>query len=111
MDLKETKDILNNFAKYVIKQARTNLTKDKKNSSKRLYDSLDYEITLTDEFAKLTFLMEDYGAYQDAGVFGADPTLVKDGIQKGQTTNSVLANGNWYKFSVDTTGVFKLSKV
>jgi len=25
-----------------------------------------------------------------------------------QTTNSVLSNGNWYKFSVDTTGVFKI---
>ena len=25
-----------------------------------------------------------------------------------QTTNSVLSDGNWYKFSVDTTGVFKL---
>ena len=25
-----------------------------------------------------------------------------------QTANSVLSNGNWYKFSVDTTGVFKI---
>ena len=25
-----------------------------------------------------------------------------------QTANSVLANGDWYKFSVDTTGVFKI---
>ena len=28
----------------------------------------------------------------------------------GQVTNSVLANGNWYKFSVDTTGVFKIDR-
>ena len=27
-----------------------------------------------------------------------------------QTSNSVLSNGNWYKFSVDTTGVFKIDK-
>ncbi len=27
-----------------------------------------------------------------------------------QTTNSVLANGNWYKFSIDTTGVFKIDQ-
>ena len=27
-----------------------------------------------------------------------------------QVTNSVLANGNWYKFSVDTTGVFKIDR-
>jgi len=29
-------------------------------------------------------------------------------ISFSQTTNSVLSNGNWYKFSVDTTGVFKI---
>ena len=28
----------------------------------------------------------------------------------GQVTNSVLANGNWYKFATDTTGVFKIDK-
>ncbi|WP_088323593.1 type IX secretion system sortase PorU [Polaribacter tangerinus] len=27
-----------------------------------------------------------------------------------QTSNSVLATGDWYKFSVDTTGVFKIDK-
>lgn len=27
-----------------------------------------------------------------------------------QVTNSVLANGNWYKFSVDTTGVFRIDR-
>ncbi len=26
----------------------------------------------------------------------------------GQVSSSVLASGNWYKFSVDTTGVFKI---
>ena len=28
----------------------------------------------------------------------------------GQVTNSVLADGNWYKFAVDTTGVFKIDR-
>ncbi|MEQ6123420.1 type IX secretion system sortase PorU [Pseudotenacibaculum sp. MALMAid0570] len=27
-----------------------------------------------------------------------------------QVTNSVLANGNWFKFSVDTTGVFRIDR-
>jgi hypothetical protein len=27
-----------------------------------------------------------------------------------QTTNSVLSQGNWFKFSIDTTGVFKIDK-
>ena len=70
MDLKETKDVLNKFAKYVIKQARTNLTKQKKNSSKKLYDSLDYELKVSQNSFGLTFLMEEYGAYQDKGVSG-----------------------------------------
>ncbi len=28
----------------------------------------------------------------------------------GQVTNSVLATGDWYKFSIDTTGVFKIDR-
>ena len=28
----------------------------------------------------------------------------------GQVTNSVLASGNWYKFAIDTTGVFKIDR-
>lgn len=28
----------------------------------------------------------------------------------GQVSNSVLANGNWFKFSVDTTGVFRIDR-
>ena len=31
-------------------------------------------------------------------------------VSYGQVTNSVLANGNWYKFSIDTTGVFKIDR-
>jgi len=70
MDLKQTKDILNKFAKYVIKQARTNLTKGNKNSSKQLYDSLDYKLKVGQNSFGLSFLMEEYGAYQDQGVSG-----------------------------------------
>lgn len=70
MNLKETRDILNKFAKYVIKQARTNLTKGKKNSSKKLYDSLDYKLKLGQNSFGIEFIMEEYGAYQDQGVSG-----------------------------------------
>jgi hypothetical protein len=70
MDLKETRDILNKFAKYVIKQARTNLTKGKKNSSKKLYESLDYKLKLGQNSFGIEFIMEEYGAYQDQGVSG-----------------------------------------
>ena len=42
MDLNETREILEKFAKYVVKQARTNLTKQGKNTSKNLYNSIKY---------------------------------------------------------------------
>tara|TARA_R100000544_G_C2222379_1_gene58349 strand:- start:518 stop:1027 length:510 start_codon:yes stop_codon:yes gene_type:complete len=61
---------LNNFAKYVIKQARTNLTKGKKNSSKELYDSLKYEVNVSKNSFQLSFIMEEYGLFQDKGVSG-----------------------------------------
>ena len=61
---------LNNFAKYVIKQARTNLTKGKKNSSKELYDSLKYQVNVSKNSFQLSFIMEEYGLFQDKGVSG-----------------------------------------
>tara|TARA_R100000900_G_C3280841_1_gene153658 strand:- start:38 stop:526 length:489 start_codon:yes stop_codon:yes gene_type:complete len=70
MQLKETRNALNNFAKYVIKQARTNLTKSKKNSSKKLYNSLDYNINVSKDSISVIFEMEDYGQFQDQGVSG-----------------------------------------
>ena len=70
LQLKETKDILNKFAKYVIQQSRTNLTKGKKNSSKALYNSLGYNIKETSKGVNIEFLMDEYGAYQDKGVSG-----------------------------------------
>ena len=61
---------LNKFAKYVIKQSRTNLTKGKKNSSKELYNSLKSEIKVSKNSFQLSFFMEDYGIFQDKGVSG-----------------------------------------
>ena len=68
--LKNVQQELNRFAKYVIQQSRTNLTKDKKNSSKTLYNSLDYDINVSPNSFSLSFLMEDYGVFQDKGVSG-----------------------------------------
>ena len=42
--LKNVQQELNRFAKYVISQSRTNLTKGKKNVSKELYNSLDHKL-------------------------------------------------------------------
>jgi hypothetical protein len=70
MQLKETKNILNKFAKYVIQQSRTNLTKGKKNSSKSLYNSLDFKYKTVNGGIGIQFLMDEYGLYQDKGVSG-----------------------------------------
>ena len=71
MQLKETRNALNTFAKYVIQQSRTNLTKGKKNASKELYNSLGSDIKVSKNSFQLEFLMEQYGIFQDKGVRGA----------------------------------------
>ena len=70
MQLKETREALNKFGKFVIQQARTRLTKGKKNVSKKLYNSLDYKINATEDSISVIFEMEDYGKFQDQGVSG-----------------------------------------
>ena len=70
MQLKETREALNNFGKFVVQQARTRLTKSKKNVSKKLYNSLDYNINASNDSISVVFEMEDYGKFQDLGVSG-----------------------------------------
>lgn len=67
---KNTKEYLNAFAKYVIQQSRSNLSKQNKNVDKKLYNSLDKEIEVSANSFRLAFLMEDYGTFQDKGVSG-----------------------------------------
>ena len=66
----ETEKELKKFRDYVIKESRTNLTKLKKNSSKKLYNSLKGEYKLMANSFSLYFSMEDYGQFQDKGVNG-----------------------------------------
>ena len=68
--LSNVKEELNRFAKYVISQSRANLTRGKKNSSKELYNSLDSNVKVSKNSFELTFLMEEYGVFQDKGVSG-----------------------------------------
>ena len=64
------RDELNKFAKYVIQQSRTNLTKGKKRASNELYRSLGYEVNESAKTTSLAFEMVDYGKFQDRGVSG-----------------------------------------
>ncbi len=70
MDNKQTYKYLNDFAKYVIQQSRSNLSKQGKSVSKNLYNSLDADIEVSANSFRLAFLMEDYGVFQDQGVSG-----------------------------------------
>ena len=76
--LSNVKDELNRFAKYVISQSRANLTKGKKNSSKELYNSLDSNVKVSKNSFELTFLMEEYGVFQDKGVKGTKSNYVEN---------------------------------
>lgn len=66
----QTYKYLNEFAKYVIQQSRSNLTKQGKNVDKKLYNSLDKQIEVSANSFRLSFLMENYGEFQDKGVSG-----------------------------------------
>ena len=70
MQLDETREALNKFAKYVVQQSRSNLTKSDKNVSKELYNSLGYDLNVSKNSFSLSLLMEDYGMFQDKGVKG-----------------------------------------
>jgi hypothetical protein len=70
MNLRRSRQAMNDFGKYVIQQSRSNLTKGKKNVTKKLYNSLDQKIVKTKRGLELTFEMLDYGLFQDQGVSG-----------------------------------------
>ncbi len=67
---KALQEELNKFAKYVIQQSRSNLSKSDKNDTKGLYNSLGYNVELTAKGAELGFEMEQYGEFQDKKVRG-----------------------------------------
>jgi hypothetical protein len=70
MEKAEQQIILEQFRDYVIQQARSNLSRLQKNSSRKLYDSITSEIKAMPNSLRLYFDMEEYGFYQDKGVSG-----------------------------------------
>lgn len=82
MKQSEVQKELERFRDYVIKEARTNLTRNKKNVSKGLYQSLKGNVKAMPNSLSIEFEMNQYGQFQDKGVKGAKPSLVKNGKQK-----------------------------
>lgn len=97
--LKNVNEELNRFAKYVISQSRANLTRQKKGGG-NLYNSLDSNVKVSKNSFELTFLMEDYGIFQDKGVKGADPSKVSP---NAKITGQQAPNSK-YKFGSGNTG-------
>ena len=91
LDKKETQKALDYFRKYVIQQSRTNLTKSKKNSSKKLYDSIKGVSKVNPNSISLYFEMLDYGEYQDKGVSGVGPA----GKDRFGKPKEVVRNGKF----------------
>ena len=74
MNTKNLERYLNSFGKYIVKQARTNLTKGKKNDTKSLYNSISFKVTTNDQGFSVKFFMDNYGTFVDKGVSGTNKT-------------------------------------
>lgn len=70
MEKSEVQKELERFRDYVVSQSRRNLSRLKKNSSKRLYQSIKGDVKAMPNSISIEFSMEDYGIFQDAGVSG-----------------------------------------
>ena len=89
----ETEKELEKFVRYVVLKSRKNLDTLKKNSSKKLYNSIKGESKLMKNSFGVYFSMEDYGHFQDKGVNG----LIKNqgseySFRKGYPSRQMLAN-------------------
>lgn len=66
----EVQKELERFRDYVVSQSRRNLSRLRKNSSKRLYQSIQGYVKTMPNSISIEFEMENYGVFQDAGVSG-----------------------------------------
>ena len=70
LDNENTKRFLTDFKNYVVKESKSNLTRLKKSSSKRLYNSIKGNVKVSENSISVDFEMEEYGLFQDKGVSG-----------------------------------------
>ena len=72
MEYKQVAEVLEAFGDAVIASAKLNLDKNDVGGG-TLYNSLKKDLTVQEGIFLLDFLMEDYGVFQDAGVWGSKP--------------------------------------
>lgn len=70
MKLTETKKVLSLYGNYVVRSAKANLTKKKKNNTGALYRSIKSRVRKYRGDLNLTFEMLGYGTFVDKGVQG-----------------------------------------
>jgi hypothetical protein len=70
MQKAEIQKALEKFRDHVVSVSKRNLTNSKKNSSKKLYNSIKGNVKAMPNSFSMEFTMEDYGVFQDAGVSG-----------------------------------------
>ena len=70
METENIERFLDSYGRYVVQQAKTNLTKQKKNVSKALYNSIKFKVEYTPTGFSVNFYMLDYGTFVDKGVSG-----------------------------------------
>lgn len=66
----EVEQVLENFGKYLVTESRKNLTRSGRRDTNNLYDSLDYNVDVTDNALRFEFLTNEYGEFIDKGVKG-----------------------------------------
>ena len=91
--LEETKKELDIFGQMLVVGTKNKLSLKKMNSTGKLGESIRYDI-VEQEDGNLVFqyTMFDYGYYQDEGVGGANPQLVK-GINKAPNSRFKMGKG------------------
>jgi len=70
LDNENAKRFLTDFRNYVVKESKSNLTRLKKSSSKKLYNSIKGNVKVSKNSMSVDFQMEEYGLFQDKGVSG-----------------------------------------
>ena len=66
---------LNRFGKVVVKEAKTALTKQDRNVSKELYNSIRFDSKVSKNSFELSIYMADHGKFLDQGVKGKSSSL------------------------------------
>jgi len=114
--LKHLNKALNDFGRNVISKSRSNLTRQKKTDTRRLYAGLSYKTIVNENNSFVMFDLGKYGNFVDKGVKGKNPSKViggkkairgqqaplspyrfGSGTYKGSFDNFASSVGDWAK--------------